>query len=240
MINPYHEELLKEIKEKSGKGTQHTLLDSYLGNTHPRYPIAAPVLRTIAKTWMKAHRDLSSKTFSALLTSLIEGESSTEKVMAGILMDYATLEQGSFHPKIFDTWLNHLEGWAEVDAVCTGAYMVKQLPVAWTKWEPVLHRLSKAKNLQKQRASLVLLCSPVSHVTDDALVEAAFKNIDRLKAEKHLLITKAISWLLRSMVRHQKELVTLYVNENAGTLPAIAVRETRMVLKTGKKTKRHP
>src|SRR5688572_19473183 len=131
MINPYHHEILQMIKESSGKGTQHTSLDSYLGNSHPRYPITAPVLRTIAKSWMKAHRDLAMADFRDFLTSLIEGVSSTEKVMAGILMDYATVSQGSFHPKIFDSWLNHVEGWAEVDALCTGKYMIKQLPPAW-------------------------------------------------------------------------------------------------------------
>ena len=51
------------------------------------------------------------------------------------------------------------------------------------------------------------------------------------------MITKAISWLLRSMIRHYKNEVSDYVNAQADTLPKIAVRETLVKLKTGRKTK---
>jgi 3-methyladenine DNA glycosylase AlkD len=237
MINPFHSEILDLIKKKSGKPTQHTFLDSYLGNTHPRYPINAPALRTIAKTWMREHREMSGAEFTAMLTSLIEGVSSTEKVMAGILMDYATAEQQDFDPKIFDHWLDHLIGWAEVDAVCTGAYTIRQIPSGWKKWKPLLRKFSKDNNIHKRRASLVFFCSPVRHVTDEALAEVALENVDRLKSEKHVLITKAISWVLRSMVKNFKKEVSRYIQKNSKALPAIAVRETNTVLKTGKKTK---
>src|SRR5688572_28434106 len=110
MMNSFHIEILQLIKENSGKATQHTFLDSYLGNDHPRYPIAAPQLRSIAKNWMREHRNISSSQFVDLLTSLIKGESSTEKCMAGILMDYATADQRKLNPKLFDHWLDHLMG----------------------------------------------------------------------------------------------------------------------------------
>lgn len=51
------------------------------------------------------------------------------------------------------------------------------------------------------------------------------------------MITKAVSWLLRSMIRHYKQEVSDYVDANINTLPKIAVRETLVKLKTGKKTK---
>jgi 3-methyladenine DNA glycosylase AlkD len=237
MINAFHGEILQLIKDRSGKPTQHTFLDSYLGNDHPRYPINAPALRTIAKNWMRDHRSLTKDEFVKLLTSLIEAPSSTEKMMAGIMMDYATREQRMFDPKIFDQWLDHLVGWAEVDAVCTGQYTIYQVPQNWKKWHPLLKRFSKSKNIHKRRASLVLLCSPVRHCTDSALATTAFENITQLRSEDAVLITKAISWLLRSMVKHHKKGVGNYVKENRETLPAVAVRETMTVLKTGKKTK---
>jgi 3-methyladenine DNA glycosylase AlkD len=65
----------------------------------------------------------------------------------------------------------------------------------------------------------------------------AIENIDRLKAEKEILITKAISWLLRSMVKHHRKLVEDYISEYNDTLPRIAVRETQVKLSTGRKTK---
>jgi 3-methyladenine DNA glycosylase AlkD len=84
----------------------------------------------------------------------------------------------------------------------------------------------------------VLLCSPVRKHEDEYLATQAIANIEKLKHEKEILITKAISWLLRSMVKHHKKQVASYIEKNKSTLPAIAVRETMMKLTTGKKTTR--
>jgi 3-methyladenine DNA glycosylase AlkD len=224
------------IKEHSGTPTQHTFLDSYLGNEHPRYPINAPTLRKIARDWMRAHKQIEADDFAAMLTSLVEGESSTEKIMAGVLMDYATKEQWRFDAKLFDNWLEHLVGWAEVDAVCTGKYTVHQIPVDWKKWKPLLVRFSKSKDIHKRRASLVLLCSPIRYSAEKDIAFIALENIDRVKHEKEILITKAVSWLLRSMIKKHKTLVAEYIRDNKSSLPPIAVRETMTKLKTGKKT----
>jgi 3-methyladenine DNA glycosylase AlkD len=170
--------------------------------------------------------------------SLIHGPSSTEKVMGGILLDCATAQQSQFDPKIFDEWLDQLVGWAEVDAVCTGKFTIKSVPAQWNKWGKIIKRFAKSKNIQKRRASLVLFCSPIVHCQDEALADLAFQNIDLLKHEKEVLITKAISWLLRSMIKHHKSNVIEYLQDNAGALPSIAVRETTVKLNTGTKTNR--
>lgn len=237
-MNPHHQELLKLIQAKAGKPTQHTFSDSYLGNPHPRYAINAPTLRAIGQGWMKAHREMPAKLFVPVLTSLIEGESATEKFMAGVLLDYATPDQRQFKPAVFGAWLEHLIGWAEVDVVCTGKYTLTEIPGQWQAWKPLLLKFAKSKNIQTRRASLVLLCSPLSRKVNAELVTVALENIDRLKGEKDILITKAISWLLRTMVKHYREAVEEYLGENAESLPRIAVRETMVKLKTGRKTSR--
>jgi 3-methyladenine DNA glycosylase AlkD len=234
-MNPLHKEILALIKLNSGKPTQHTFLDSYLGNHHPRYPISIPSLRKIANAWMTSHRDMSSSRFASVLTSLIKGKSSTEKCMAGILLDYSTPDQRKFNPKLFNAWLNFLEGWAEVDSLCTGKYSQTEILSQWKSWKPLLIQFSKDKNIHKRRASLVLLCSPLRKCEDDRLASIALQNVKKLKGEKEILITKAISWVLRSMVKHHRTLLEMYLKEESG-LPSIAVRETMRVLKTGKKT----
>jgi 3-methyladenine DNA glycosylase AlkD len=235
-VNQHHQEILKIIISLSGNPTQHTFSDSYLGNSHPRYPINAPTLRTVAKEWMKEHKSLSANDFKSLLTSLVKGKSSTEKVMAGILLDASTKDQRKFDPHVFDQWLDHLEGWAEVDSVCTGQYTITEIPTNFKSWKKILIDFSKSKNINKRRASLALLCSPTRKVYDAEIASTAFQIIKRLKKEKPILITKAISWLLRSMVKLYKKEVEQFVNEHEEGLPKIAVRETRVVLLTGKKT----
>jgi 3-methyladenine DNA glycosylase AlkD len=237
-MNTFHSEILALIESGSGTPTQHTFLDNYLGNTHPRYPINAPSLRTIAKDWMKAHKDMSAKEFSILLTSLSKGVSGTEKVMVGILLDNATKDQKQFDPKIFDKWLDHLVGWAEIDAVCTGKYCVSEIPENISTWRKILTGFSKSRNINKRRASIVFLCSPLSQSNDLQLADIAFECIDRIKHEKEIIITRAISWVLRSMVKHHRKSLEVYLNKNEASLPAIAVRETRVKLTTGKKTGR--
>ncbi|MEK6783611.1 MAG: DNA alkylation repair protein [Bacteroidota bacterium] len=236
-MNKFHTEILNLIKENSGTPTQHTFLDSYLGNDHPRYAINIPTLRTIAKDWSIAHRNLTAKEFQQLLESLIYGKSSTEKTMAGILLDISTKEQRKFNPACFNDWLDHLVGWAEIDSVCTGAYAAAEIPANWKSWHSLLIRFSKSKNINKRRASLVLLCSPMRKATNDRLARVALENIDRLKHETEILITKAISWVLRSMIKNHRKEVVAYLKENLESLPKIAARETLTVLKTGKKTK---
>jgi 3-methyladenine DNA glycosylase AlkD len=235
-MNRYHKEVLELIVKGSGKGTQHTFLDGYLGNSHPRYAIDAPKLRTIAKEWMRAHRDMTAKEFAAMLTSLVEGASGTEKVMVGILLDNATSEQKQFDPGLFDGWLDHLVGWAEVDSVCTGKYCISEIPKHIPEWKKILTAFSKSKNINKRRASIVFLCSPLAQSDDPRLPEIAFANVDRLKGEKEIIITRAISWVLRSMDRHHRKALEGYLKRNEKSLPAIAVRETKIKLKTGKKT----
>lgn len=235
--HPLHAEILGLIQKRSGKPTQHTFLDSYLGNTHPRYPINAPTLRKIGKEWMRANRELGVVDFEKILSSLIHGESSTEKCMVGILLDNSTAAQRKFDPALFDQWLDRLVGWAEVDSVCTGPYTISEIPADWSRWKKLLARFSKSKNIQKRRASIVLLCSPLRRIKNESIVNIALQNIDRLKSEKEILITKAISWVLRSAIPHHKELIKKYVALNKDTLPKIALRETLTVLKTGKKTK---
>lgn len=235
-VNKHHKEILDLILALSGQGTEHTFSDSYLGTNNPRYAINAPVMRSIAKEWMKDHKDLSAVQFEKLLTSLIKGKSTTEKCMAGMFLDASTKEQRKFDPKIFIEWLDHLQGWAEVDTVCTGKYTISEIPPNFKVWKTILTQLSKSKNINKRRASLALLCLPVRYVYDPIISKIAFQIIDRLKKEEAILITKAISWLLRSMVKLYRKEVESYLDENETTLPKIATRETKTVLLTGKKT----
>lgn len=235
-MNPHHQQILEKIEARSGRPTQHTFLDSYLGNSHPRYAINAPALRTIGREWKLQHRDMTAGEFEKLITSLIAGKSSTEKVMAGILLDNATPAQRKFNPQIFNRWLDHLVGWAEVDSVCTGKYTASEIPIALAVWEKLLTKFSKSDNINKRRAALVFLCSPLRAHDEPALATLALRLVDVLKHEKEIIITRAISWVLRSMEKLHRKALVAYIKKNEKSLPAIAVRETKVKLKTGTKS----
>jgi 3-methyladenine DNA glycosylase AlkD len=238
MVNNFHAELLTSIQAHSGKGNSHTASDSYLGNSNPRYAITAPVLRTIASAWMRSHKDLTASQIASVIGSLIKGASSTEKILAGILLGYTTKAQRDFPPKHFDEWLDDLQGWAEVDAVCTGEYTITHIPLRWNEWKPLLRKFSKSNNINKRRAALVLFTSLVRYTDDQDIGTVAFGNIEKLQEETDILITRAISWLLRSLIKNYRTQVETYLQEHSDALPRIAVRETMVKLRTGTKTKR--
>lgn len=238
MKEEHHRFILDQIRNRSGNPTKHTFLDNYLGNNHPRYPINNPEMRAIAREFMRTHGDLTADGLAGILTSLIHGESGTEKLMAGFLLDYARPAQRKFKPKLFDDWISQLQGWAEIDTLCTGKYTRTEIPAQWQAWQPLLEKFSKSKDIGKRRASLVFLVAPIRYTQDGELSEMAFTNIGRLSKEREVLITKAISWLLRSMIKLYRKEVMAFLNEHAETLPAIAVRETRAKLATGVKGKR--
>jgi 3-methyladenine DNA glycosylase AlkD len=233
-IEALHRDLLNEVIKNSGQATKHTFVDSYLGNSNKRYAISGPKLRSVGKNWYKS-QTLTAKEFFQLVTSLIKAPSSTEKMLGGIFLDFNRKHLEQFDPKVLDQWLNHLTGWVEVDTVCYGHFKVDKVLEDWAAWKKLLIKLNKSKNINKRRASIVLLCKPLTRSEDERLSRQAFQLIDMLKHEKEVLITKAISWTLRSMVKLHKSDLKKYIDKNKASLPAIAVRETLMKLKTGRK-----
>ena len=105
----------------------------------------------------------------------------------------------------------------------------------WSGWKKLTLKLNKSKNINKRRASIVLLCKPLTRTEDERVQKLTFQLVDQLKSEKEILITKAVSWTLRSMVKLHKKPLAAYLEKNKKSLPAIAVRETLTKLKTGKK-----
>jgi 3-methyladenine DNA glycosylase AlkD len=235
MAKDLRAEILFQLKKHSGRGTKHSGDAAYLGNAHFSYHISTPVKRNIAKTFVKTRGEISPAEFLRLLDGLFRGKSYDEKAIAAELLGFSPIHRKHVTPRHLDSWLDHLVGWAEVDSLCYSNFTPEEMLSQWKAWKAMLVAFSKDKNVHKRRASLVLLARAVSHSPDPQLSKIAFENIDRLKSEKDILITKAISWLLRSLIRHHKKEVAAYVETNAATLPKIAIRETRRKLLTGRK-----
>lgn len=108
----------------------------------------------------------------------------------------------------------------------------------WPAWSGFIRRLAKDANINKRRAALVLLTRSCRTDPDPGLGALAFETIDALKGEREIIITKAVSWLLRSLSDQHPAKVAAYLDVQGSTLPAIAVRETRAKLATGRKTSR--
>jgi 3-methyladenine DNA glycosylase AlkD len=241
-VHARHKVLLSRL-EKHGRNRAHSQAnDSYLSSGHHYYDISIPVLRTLAKAWLRENNDIADAEFLRVLDSLYRGRSYEEKVFASILLSYHRTGRGTVGPKQLGSWLDRLVGWAEVDSLCVCLssagrrnFTAEEILANWSEWERFVRSLSRDKNINKRRAALVFLTAPVRYSDDERLVALAFEIIDTLKPERDIMITKAVSWLLRSMVQRHKRAVAAYIKENRSSLPAVAVRETNRKIATGRK-----
>ena len=235
--NKCHCELLRELENNAREETiwERDKLGGYIGTTKKQYFIKTPVRIKIIREWVKKHRDITPNEFSELIDSLYTGESHEELALAGKLLENMPKLRKQLNPELLDKWLDRVEGWCEVDMLCQPSFTAEEMLLNWKVWEKLIAKFSGDKNIHKRRASLVLLTMPVRHSHDNRLSDLAFANINKLKGERHVLITKAISWLLRNLIKNHREEVEKYLAENSGSLPAIAVRETARKLATGKK-----
>jgi len=234
-MSPTHKHFITELKRLEPSDKSFYSGDSYTGSGHFYYGVSVPERRRLLKDWLKTHKEARPKEIITLADNLFHGRSHEEKTMGAYLLSYAPKARVQVKLTHIDTWLGKLAGWAEIDAFCQNVWQPEELLTAWKTWKQFLIKLSHNKNINKRRASLVFLVGPTAKSDDERLHKLAYRNIEVLKPEKDILITKAISWLLRSMADTRPQDVGKYLRLNKTTLPAIAVRETKKKLLTGKK-----
>ncbi|NMC36334.1 DNA alkylation repair protein [Candidatus Beckwithbacteria bacterium] len=236
-MNTYHQELLLEIKQEAKQNpvsSKHT--NSYSGTKNYSYPLSNQQRRNIVKRFIKKHSNISVETMIELLNSLYESKSYDEKTMAGMILDTVKHLKSQIKPEYLDVWLNNLEGWSEVDSLCQSKFGAEDFLTYWIDWQKLIKNLAKNNNINKQRASLVLLTKPVRDLKNEQFKYLALEVVKKLKDRREILITKAISWLLRDMIKNYRQEVKNFLILYKDSLPKIAIRETNTKLATGKKT----
>lgn len=234
-MHKFHSEILHELQQISGLKNPAHLGSNYSGSSHPRYGITNPQTHQLFKEWLAFHKDLSEADFQELVDSFYHGESTDEKKLGGYLLAAFPNYRHNIHIADVKDWLLQLEGWEEIDGLCQSNFTEKDILANWEEWSSGLAAFASSDNVNLQRASLVLLTKPCAHCIDERLISLALANIDKLKLHKEILVTKAISWLLRDISRSNKQVIQEYLDRNKDTLPKIAVREVSRKLATGKK-----
>ena len=234
-MRAHHRALLGDLEKHRRRRIHSQSNDSYLGSGHSYLDVSVPARRTIAKGWLKKNQSIPDTEFLAVLESLYRGASHEEKTLASILLSCHPTARKTIGLSQLNAWLDHLVGWAEIDTLCGGVFRTDELLTNWGEWKRFILALSRDRNINKRRAALVFLTAPVRHSDDGRLADLGFKVIGVLQREREIIITKAISWLLRSMVRHHRRVVATYLKKNRSSLPAVAVRETRRKIATGRK-----
>ncbi len=237
ITNPIHQKILNEISQMKSISTPENILfgQRYIGTNKPYHGFTTKQITDLAKKIFKENQ-LNSEEIIQLLNSLYQhGTSYTEIVLGPMILSLSPATLRNFDPKNLDLWLNYTHGWAENDVICQSNYTADILLSNWSEWQKILKEFNQNSNINKRRASLVLLTKSLRQSDDPRLSKLAFANVEHLKGETDILITKAVSWILRSLVSFHKDEVLKYLEANKDSLPKIAYRETLSKALTGRK-----
>jgi len=235
--NPIHQKILKEISQMKSVSTPENIAfgQRYIGTDKPYHGFTTKQITDLAKKVFKENQ-LDSDEIIRLLNSLYQnGTSYTEIVLGPMILSLSPQTLKNFNPQSLDLWLNYTHGWAEDDVLCQSIFTAENVLSKWSEWEKLLEKFNQDSNVNKRRASLVLLTKSLRQSSDSKLSKLAFTNIEKLKGETDILITKAVSWLLRSLTTFHKDEVLKYLEANKESLPKIAYREALSKALTGRK-----
>ena len=217
-----------------GRG-ERKLRPEHFGTQRRWYGLTNGQRRQIMLDFIAEHRDMAYEDWAALIDRLYRGAAYEERCAPQTLLVKFPQYRRRLPLEKLDEWLGLLEGWAEIDSTCQTIFSAQDLLADWAAWRAFLRSLAADENISKRRASLVLLTGPISSSADPRILHLGLELADRLKYEKDKLITKAISWLLRKGIRQHRQAISAYLDANESSLPAIAGRETRRKLLTGRK-----
>lgn len=233
VTNPIHLQILGFIKKSNS--VENEWVQHYLGSNKPTFGIKSLEIKKFSKKIIDDH-NLDQDKLIDLLNSLYQNATTfNELAIAACILGTKVQFCRNLDPNLLDKWLNYTYGWAEVDCLCQSNFNYDILLSDWEKWQKLLTKFNHDKNIHKRRASLVLLNKSVGKSDDPRFSKLAFQNIENLKLEKEILITKAVSWLLRSLVAFHKDELLDYLEKNKDTLPKIAYREAFTKATTGRK-----
>jgi len=199
------------------------------------YGVRVPHLRKIARTWQRAHKGVSHGELMALVEMLWDGESQEERVLAVELL-------GHYHRRIpdltwehFDRWRHKVDNWGLGDALGT------RILGPWLLADPDnrldhLWDLIADEDMWSRRLALVATVPINRGHTGLTIPDLTLKLIDRVKEERHPMITKSVSWALREMIKTHSDQAAAYLEDNRDVLAAHVVREMNNKLQTGLKS----
>jgi 3-methyladenine DNA glycosylase AlkD len=197
--------------------------------------VRTPDARRLAREWRSSNTEAAPDEILALVESLWSGESRDER---GIGLEILYL-----HPPIiaglsrewYDDRRPDIDNWGVCDFVAT------RLLGPWVLADPdsrlsYLGDLVGDPHLYSRRLGLV--ASVPLNRAGGGFGPWTLRQVDRLLDDREPLITKAVSWVLREMTRHQAREVERYVESRGDRLAPLARREVLNKLRTGRKNGR--
>lgn len=197
------------------------------------YGLRVPQLRDIARAWGRAHQQIAHDDLVALVDSLWNGESREERMLFTYLLEHYKHLVPDLTRAQFERWRRGLDNWEMTDGL--GWVMALWLLADPDTRLDYLGDLIADEDVWSRRLALVATTPINRGHTGFTIPDLTLELVDRVKEERHPMITKAVSWALREMIKTHPDRVAAYLEENREVLAAHVVREVNNKLRTGLK-----
>lgn len=232
-IQTEKQHLLKQIRQRADPEYQATVRRT-IPTGLKVYGLRVPQLRDIVRAWGRAHQQVAHGDLLALVDSLWNGESREERMLFTYLLEHYKHLVPDLTKADFEHWRQSLDNWEVTD----GLGWVMAL---WLLGDPdtrldYLGELIADEDVWSRRLALVATTPINRGHTGFTIPDLTLELVDRVKEERHPMITKAVSWALREMTKSHPDQVAAYLEENRELLAAHIVREVNNKLRTGLKS----
>lgn len=198
------------------------------------YGVRVPDLRKIARAWRRAHQEIAQENLVAVLNALWNGQSREErKLVIYLLLDYER-RIPDLSQALFERWRRDIDSWEMADGVgwILGLWLVgdpeTRLDYLW--------RLIADEDVWSRRVALVVTIPINRDNPGFTIPDLTLELVDQVKQERHPMMTKAVSWVLREMIKNHRDRVVAYLDANREVLARHVVREVDNKLHTGLKS----
>ena len=189
-----------------------------------------PDLKRIASTWGREHPDVDPGELRSLVYALCDGATREEQILGIMLLRGLA---PALRWSDFDRLRRSLDTWEATDGLAH--YLAEWVAADLTRRSDRLRSMARSRHLWTRRLAVVTASQLNRHGLG---IELTVELVDQVRAERDPMITKAVSWALRELAVAAPHTAEEYLERRADELPAIAVRETRNKLRTGKKSGR--
>jgi 3-methyladenine DNA glycosylase AlkD len=197
--------------------------------------VRVPVMRQIARDFKRAHPEASWEEVLDVVEGLWDGASQEERTLAILLLGYYGRKVPELEWDRFDRWRRKLGNWGLTDGlgvIVLGPWIEANLKARLG----VLEALIEDEDVWSRRLALVAT-TPINRGHKGITIpDLTLRLVDKVKAERHPMITKAVSWALRGLTKVHPAQVISYLKKNRVALAPLVVREVENKLRTGLKS----
>jgi 3-methyladenine DNA glycosylase AlkD len=234
-IQTERQHLLEQIRQHADPEHQATV-SRVVPTGLKVYGLRVSQLRDIARAWGRDHKQVACDDLVALVEALWSGDSREERMLATYLFEHYKHCAPSLTKAHFECWRRDLDNWEMTDGL-------GWLLAIWLLGDPdtrldYLGELIADEDVWSRRLALVATTPINRGHTDFTIPDLTLGLVDRVKEERHPMITKAVSWALREMTKSHQDRVAAYLEENREALAAHVVHEVNNKLHTGLKSRK--